>query len=99
MSTLAKDRNAAPIQVLRPVSTDTVNVSGSATSSSAISANARVARIITTAPVFYSVTGTATTSSAYLPSETIEYIHVYEGDVISFITSGSTGVAYVTEMV
>jgi len=99
MSTLAKDRNAAPIQVLRPVSTSTVNVSGSAGASSAISANARVARIITTAPVYYSVTGTATTTSAYLPSDTIEYIHVYEGDTISFVTDGSTGVAYVTEMV
>jgi len=99
MSKMAIDANAKPIQVLRPTTTSTVNVSGSAASASAISANARVARIITTAPVFYSVTGTATTSSAYLPSETIEYIHVYEGDVISFITSGSTGVAYVTEMV
>jgi hypothetical protein len=99
MSKMAIDANAKPIQVLRPTTTDTVNVSGSALTSSAISANVRVARIITTAPVFYSVTGTATTSSAYLPSETIEYIHVYEGDTISFITSGSTGVAYVTEMV
>ena len=99
MSTLAKDRNAAPIQVLRPVSTATVNVSGSAASAAAISANARVARIITTAPVYYSVTGTATTSSAYLPAETVEFIHVYEGDTVSFITSGTTGTAYVTEMV
>jgi hypothetical protein len=99
MSKMAIDANAKPIQVLRPTTTATVNVSGSAASSSAISANARVVRIVTTAPVFYSVTGTATTSDAYLPSESIEYIHVYEGDTISFITSGSTGVAYVTEMV
>jgi carbon monoxide dehydrogenase subunit G len=99
MSKMAIDANAKPIQVLRPTTTYTVNVSGSAAASSAISANVRVARIITTAPVYYSVTGTATTSSAYLPSETIEYIHVYEGDTVSFITDGSTGVAYVTEMV
>lgn len=99
MSKMAIDANAKPIQVLRPTDTYTVSVSGAAASSSAITANARVARIIATAPVFYSVSGTATTTSAYLPAEAIEYIHVYEGDTISFITSGSTGVAYVTEMV
>ena len=99
MSKLAIDANAKPIQVLRPISTNTVVASGSAASSSAISAAARVARIISTAPVFYSVTGTATTSSAYLPAETLEFIHVYEGDTISFITDGTSGTVYVTEMV
>jgi len=96
---MAIDANAKPIQVLRPNSTATVSVSGTAASSSAISANVRVARIVAPIAVYYSVTGTATTSSAYLPADAIEYIHVYEGDTISFITGGTTGTAYVTEMV
>ena len=99
MSKMAIDANAKPIQVLRPTTTATVSVSGTAAASSAISANARVARIVTNTSCFYSVTGTATTSSAYLPADTLEFIHVYEGDTISFITSGGTGTAYVTEMV
>lgn len=99
MSKMAIDANAKPIQVLRPTTTATVSVSSGAAASSAISANARVARIVVDTPVFYSVTGTATTSSAYLPAETVEFIHVYEGDTVSFITSGTTGTAYVTEMV
>ena len=99
MSKLARDVNTKAIQVLRPSTVSKVSISGTAASSSAIAANIRVARIVSTSDCFYSVEGTATTSSSYLPANSIEYIHVYEGDTISVITSGTTGSAYITSMV
>jgi len=96
MSRLARDTNSAPIQCLRPGSTQTVSVSGTAASSTAVSQ--RVARIVATTDVHISISGTATVSSYYIPANTVEFIHTYSGDTISFITDGSTGTAYVSEM-
>jgi hypothetical protein len=98
MSRLAIDENAKPIQVLSPTVTYSPVISGSA-STPAVIVNGRVARLVTTVPAHYKVNATATTSDAYLPSDCLEYIHVYAGDTISFITSGPSGIAYVTEMV
>lgn len=98
MSKLAVDVNAKGIQCLRPNITDDVAVSGTAASATAVSANARVVRIVANVPIFYSLLGTATVADVYLPADTIEFIHVYAGDVVSMISSG-TGTAYVTEMI
>ena len=97
MSTLTIDGNSKPIQVLRPSTTYTVGVSGSSAASSAI-VSGRVARIVSTVAVNYVINGTATSLSTYLPAEAVEYVHVYQGDTISFY-SGTSGTAYVTEMV
>lgn len=97
MSKLAKDITNASIQVLRPSSTEAVSASGTAASSSALTQ--RVVRIVSTVDVHYSVTGTATTTDCYLPANFVEFIHTYAGDSLSFITSGSTGTVYVTEMI
>ena len=99
MSKLARDVNTKAIQVLRPSTVSKVSTSGTAASSSAIAANIRVARIISDSDCFYSVEGTATASSSYLPANTIEYIHVYEGDTVSVILASGTGSAYITSMV
>lgn len=99
MSKLARDVNTKAIQVLRPSTVSKVSTSDTAASSSAIAANIRVARIISDSDCFYSVEGTATTSSSYLPANTIEYIHVYEGDTVSVILASGTGSAYITSMV
>lgn len=99
MSKLARDVNTKAIQVLRPSTVSKVSISGTAASSSAIAANIRVARIISDSDCFYSVEGTATTSSSYLPANAIEYIHVYEGDTVSVILASGTGSAYITSMV
>ena len=99
MSKLAIDVNAKPVQVLRPSTVSKVTTSGTAASSSAIGANIRVARIVSDKDCFYSVEGTATTSSSYLPANAIEYIHVYEGDTVSIILASGSGSAYVTSMV
>ena len=97
MSRLARDSGAAPIQCLRPGSDQTVSVSGTAASSTSITQ--RVTRIVATVDVHISISGTATTSSYYIPANTVEFIHTYNGDTISFITDGSTGTAYVSEMI
>ncbi len=97
MSRLARDANSAPIQCLRPSTSQTVNASGTAASSSAVTQ--RVARVVSTVDVHFSVEGTATTSSCFLPANFVEFVHTYSGDTISFITSGSTGTVYVTEMI
>ena len=99
MSTLTIDANAKPIQVLRPTTVSVVSLSGSAASATATAAGIRVARIVSDTDCFYSVTGKATTSSSYLPANAIEYIHVFTGDTVSVITSGSSGSAYITSMV
>ena len=97
MSRLAKDVNAAAIQCLRHSTTEKVTVGGTAASSSAI-VN-RVVRVVADTDVFFSVVGTASTSSCYLPQGSVEFIHTYTGDTISFITSGASGNVYVTEMI
>jgi len=99
MSTLTIDKNSKPIQVLRPTTVRVVSLSGTAASAAAFSNNVRVARVVATADCFYRVTGTATTSHNFLPANTIEYVHIYDGDTISLITSGGTGTAYVSAMV
>tara|TARA_R110000782_G_scaffold126592_2_gene218182 strand:+ start:32 stop:334 length:303 start_codon:yes stop_codon:yes gene_type:complete len=100
MSTLTIDANAKPIQVLRPKFTKPYTISGSATVSGfTIGAGIRVARIVSKIDCHYNVEGVATTSTVFLPAGVIEYIHVYEGDQISIVTSGVTGSAYVTTMV
>ena len=97
MSRLARDSGAAPIQCLRPGTTQTVSVSGTAAASTSITQ--RVTRIVATVDVHISVSGTATVSDYYIPANTVEFIHTYNGDTISFITDGTTGTAYVSEMI
>lgn len=97
MSRLARDANSQPIQCLRPGASQSVSVSGTAASSTSITQ--RVTRICATVNVHVSVSGTATTSDCFIPANSIEFIHTYEGDTISFITGGSSGTAYVTEMI
>ena len=99
MSTLTIDANAKPIQVLRPDTATTVSVSTSSATSSSALTGARVARIVSDVDVHYAVGSTATTTSTYLPANTVEFIHVYTGDTISIIGNSSSGIAYITEMV
>ena len=98
MSRLARDANSSPIQVLRPSTTEAVTVSGTAASSSSITS--RVVRMVATTDCFYNVQTTATTTNAaFLPANVVEFVHTYDGDTISFITNGTSGTVYVTEMI
>ena len=99
MSTLTIDANAKPIQVLRPATTSKVSISGTSNAANNPATNVRVQRIIYTVDCFYKMAGPSTVSDAFLPANTIEYVHVYSGDNIAFITAGGTGSVYVTDMV
>ena len=99
MSTLTIDANAKPIQVLRPTSTSKIAISGTSNAANSIATGVRVARIIATVDCFYKIVGPAAVTDAYLPANTIEYVHVYGGENIAVITAGGTGSAYVTDMV
>lgn len=85
MTVLAQDANSNPIQAVRPGSTQLVASTGTASSATAVADGVDVVRIIADAAIHYDLDGTATTSSVLLPANTVEYIHVYEGDVISLI--------------
>lgn len=97
MSRLARDANSDAIQCLRPSTTSTFAVSGTAASSNSISE--RVVRIMSDVDCFYTINGTATVNSVPLPASTIEFIHTFEGDTISVITSSASGTFYITEMI
>jgi len=99
MSTLTIDANAKPIQVLRPTSTSKIAISGTSNAANSIATGTRVARIVATVDCFYKIVGPAAVTDAYLPANTIEYIHVYGGENIAVITGGASGSAYITDMV
>lgn len=95
---LAMDGNAKAIQVLRPANTNVVSVSGTAASTGVITGDVRVIRIVATVDIFYTLNETSTTSKVFLPANAVEYVHIFDRDYVSIITSGVTGNAYVTEM-
>jgi hypothetical protein len=97
MTKLAIDTNAKPIQVVRPTTAQNVSISGAAASASAVTT--RVCRIVSTVDCFYSLVGTATTASTFIPAYTIEFVHTYDGDVFSVITSGTSGTFNITQMI
>ncbi len=97
MTRLAIDTNAKPIQVVRPNTAQNVAISGAAASASAVTT--RVSRIVSTVDCFYSLVGTATTASTLLPAYSVEFVHTYDGDVFSVITSGASGTFNITQMI
>lgn len=97
MSKLAVDSNANAMQVLRPTSTEKVSISAVAASSSAVTSNVNVLRMVSDIDCFYTLEGTATVDDVYLPAYAVEYIKVYSGDVVSII-AGASGSIHITEM-
>lgn len=97
MSLLAKDSRNQIVQAMRPGTSQNVSLSGTAAASSAVTE--QICRIVSTIDCFYSLEGTATTASTYLPAYTVEYVHTYSGDTFSAITSGSAGTLNITQMV
>jgi hypothetical protein len=97
--TMATDANARPIPVMKPVSTEKLAITTVAASAAARTNETNVIRIISDVACFYSTDGTATTSSAYLPADTIEYIKLEKGDTLSVITASGSGSMYISEMV
>lgn len=96
---LAIDSNAKPIQVMKPISTEKLATSSTAASAAAFASDTTVVRLISDQPCFYSLDGTATTSSAYLPSNYIEYIKVDTADTLSVILASGTGSLWISELI
>lgn len=96
---LAIDSNAKPIQVMTPVSTEALAVSGTAASAAARDTDTNVVRIICTQPCYYSINSTATINSAYLPADTIEFIKCQASDTLSIILASGSGTAYISECI
>lgn len=96
---MIQDQNGDPVPVLKPTSTEKLAITGAAASGAALASNTSVMRIISTVDCYYSIDGTATTSSAYLPAGTIEYIGMYNSDTLSVITGGGAGSMFISEMI
>lgn len=101
-TTLGQDKHGHGAQVVRPSgTTQTVSISGTsaATTNPVDDGGATIVRIISTTACHYILgsSPTATTSHAYLPADTVEYIAVNPGDKIAFIQASASGTAYVTE--
>lgn len=96
---LAVDDSARAVQVMTPVSTEALAVSGTAASAATRNTTTQVIRLICNQPCFYSLTGTATTSTVYLPADTIEYVKCAASDTLSIILASGSGTAYISECI
>ena len=101
-TTLAQDQDEfEPIQALPLGTTQTVSVtSSSAASSSAIAAGTTVVRIVspTDCHIIFATSPTATTSTAYLPANQVEYFKATAGEKIAAIRANADGTLFITEM-
>jgi hypothetical protein len=97
MTKLTIDSNSKPIQVASPGAAENVSISGTAATSGATTQT--VCRLCSTEDCYYSLVGTATTASTFLPAFTVEFVRVEVGATISAITSSATGSLNITQMV
>lgn len=95
---VAKDSNGNTFQAVKPVSTEALSISAVAASAAAFGSTTNVIRIVSLAACWYSLEGTATTSSVYLPAATVEYIRITPGDTLSVIAGGAS-TAYISECI
>tara|TARA_R100001443_G_scaffold1750_2_gene6107 strand:+ start:2168 stop:2482 length:315 start_codon:yes stop_codon:yes gene_type:complete len=90
-----------PIQVLPLGTTQTISVaSSSAAISSAFAVGTTVVRVVSTTDchIIFAVSPTATTSTAYLPANQVEYFKVNAGEKVAAIRATADGTLYATEM-
>ena len=99
---LAKSFNQSEqIQALPLGSTQTISVTSSSAANSTAFANGTTAvRVVSTTDchIIFGTSPTATTSTAYLPANQVEYFKADEGDKIAAIRANADGTLYVTEM-
>jgi len=101
-TTLAQDQDEfEPIQALPLGTTQTVSVTNSsAANSTAFVAGTTVVRVVSTTDchIIFATSPTATTSTAYLPANQVEYFKATAGEKIAAIRASADGTLYVTEM-
>ncbi|BAQ88405.1 hypothetical protein [uncultured Mediterranean phage uvMED] len=92
--------NKAPT-TFKPGATQTVAVADSSAASSAVNAQTRDIRVVSTVDAYVEISSapTASSSSFILPAFTVEYLRVAGADKVAFLRIGSTtGTARVTEL-
>jgi len=97
---LLRDGYGTAIQgVLFPSAAQSKSISSTATRSTAMTLP--IIRVVSTTACFVSIgssTVTATTSSHYLPANTVEYFLLRGNGYLSAVTSSATGTIYISEM-
>jgi hypothetical protein len=96
MTTLARDELGLGIQVAQQGASQRLVITGTVATSSAVSQT--VCRIVSNVDCYFSLIGTATTSSSYLPAFTIDSAKTVIGGTFSVITEGDTGFINITDM-
>jgi hypothetical protein len=96
MTTLARDDLGLGIQVARQGASQRLAISGTAATSSAVSQT--VCRLSSNVDCYYSLTGTATNASTFLPAFALDSSKTVSGDTFSVITEGDTGFINITDM-
>jgi hypothetical protein len=84
--------------VWHPGASQTVAYTGTAGTSSAVSAQTYAVRVVVTTAAFVSLDGTATTSDVYVPANTPEVFQISPGDTVSAIQVSTGGNLHVTEL-
>jgi|694.fasta_scaffold57624_7 hypothetical protein len=99
MTIKAEDLNGQYLDAVGLGASQAVAYTGTAAASNAFNAQTSVVRVVATTDCFISTGAnpTATTSSAYLPAGTVEYIRVNPQDKISAVRRSADGTLYVTE--
>ena len=99
---LAKAFNKSEtIQALPLGATQTISVtSSSAANSTAFASGTTVVRVVSTTDchIIFAASPTATTSTAYLPANQVEYFKGTAGEKSAAIRANADGTLYVTEM-
>ena len=86
-------------QVIYPGTSQKISTSGSHQESSAVGANCSVVRLYCTQDVYIAIGASpvATTSTLFLPANTVEYFGCNGADKVSAIQAASGGTLYITE--
>ena len=90
-----------PIQALPLGTTQTISVaSSSAATSSAFATGTTVVRVVSTTDchIIFAASPPATTSTAYLPANQVEYLKATAGEKIAAIRANADGTLFITEM-
>lgn len=98
MTRIARDKDGQFLQCVGLGSSTTLAYDAS-TATAAVGLNTRVVRVVssTDCHVVISADPTATTTSTFLPSFSVEYFRIAPGQKVAAIKSTAAGTLYVTE--
>lgn len=100
MASLARDTYGAPIQVLRPSTTQTVAIGGSSAQSTAITSGLPAVQLVATSDCYvaFGSNPAATNTSMYLPALTPMTYRIDRSDKVAVLQVSGAGVLHITEL-